>query len=584
MRKFRRRRPDRQNTVRQRLGSGLEALERRQLLTLPPGYYQPYNLHVPQPSGVDLAGSNPTVAHPIGVGPAAIATLDNQGKILRGQDREGDEWEISVKGPGSIIVTDITPNDGVLNDQIDTIQIVGSDIRNTYVEGHVTASARVISDGTIFFNNLFSLSGVHSIVLNGFSLAQTRPVAEGDPNHVGTEIYLPAGVQLLQFHDIQAPIDTSLQDQPMDIVIGEANAPLKVAPIIRLDHIYNTVFDSSATVVTNGTPQVVPSVNIVVNGELKGLDFISLTATPIQQAGLQYQFPTVSTTGRTAVRATSVGNLSVLGTVRNFTVSRGELPFLNGFSGVERINSATFGGTADAVGLDVNGTIGRLRLLRGLGDPTGSQGEAIDAGVPQPYRGYASFGLYGGLITARQINGLTAGPANVRLLTSNDPSQLQYGIGRTAYVPVAGNALTNAAITSDGNIGHTTIVGNAQASEIRSGFHFQSYAQGLEGTRAPSTIGPVRYRGDLINSVMAATYRPKNFIFGDVQQTEVNQPPTTDDEAGPGTIRGQFTGRLYNTGNPTILANQGAGFYARRKLGYLPPPEAPPGIHGQSNP
>ena len=41
------------------------------------------------------------------------------------------------------------------------------------------------------------------------------------------------------------------------------------------------------------------------------------------------------------------------------------------------------------------------------------------------------------------------------------------------------------------------VVGDSVNSEIKSGFHYPSFAAGLEGTRAPSTIGPLRQNGNL---------------------------------------------------------------------------------------
>ena len=72
-------------------------------------------------------------------------------------------------------MTDTTPNDGSLDDNIDTIQIVGSSLDKTYVTGTVSASLLTPTNSTIQFNKLVDTSGVKSIVLNGFTLAQTLP-------------------------------------------------------------------------------------------------------------------------------------------------------------------------------------------------------------------------------------------------------------------------------------------------------------------------------------------------------------------------------------------------------------------------
>jgi hypothetical protein len=542
--------------ARKRRGDGFEPLETRAMMS---GffYYAPSNL---AQTRVLLGTPSTSVAHPIGSRPASLSVTDNQGKILTGVDRQGNQWQLIVHGPGYAIVTDATPNDGSLDDDLDTIQLVGTDLNRTYVTGQVIASPSVITNGTVVFNRLISENGVKSIVLNGFTLAQTVPPVNGGLNNTNTGIYLPGGVGLLQFHDILAPIDLATDDQPINIVIGQPNSPLTFAPIIRLDSIFNTVFDSSQAVNANGTPVTSPTVNILVNGELRNLTMISSTAAPIP-AAFQFAFPTVGTTGRTAVRAVGVGNLKVAGTARNFTVSRGAIPFQNGFSGVTHLRSAQFGGTADAVGLDVNGPIGSLRFAKGLGDPAGALTGATHYGLPDAQRGYPSFGLLGGLITATRIGRIVAAPTGVVLQTPQDPTLALLHPGTTRFLTRPGWALTNVAITSDHSIGKTTIVGNQQSTEIKSGFNYASYAKGLEGTRAPSVINHYHQRGDLIDSVISATYRPTNGVYGAQGVTDV---------AGPGAIRGKFLGRLYTAGAQTALNQRGVGFFARRKSRDLP--------------
>ena len=71
-----------------------------------------------------------------------------------------------------------------------------------------------------------------------------------------------------------------------------------------------------------------------------------------------------------------------------------------------------------------------------------------------------------------------------------------------------GTALTNAAITTQGSIGHVTVTGNQLNSEIKTGFDYQSYLAGLEGTREASRIARLTQRGDLVSSVDSATFRP----------------------------------------------------------------------------
>ncbi len=178
--RFKQRRSDRPAPARNSLGSGLETLERRELLTSHPtglgSVYGMYNVS-------DLAVYNPITHQPVFYSVRnALAhnpsvndpNLSNEGKIVSGKDRQGNEYTITVHGPGTVVVTDITPNDGSLDDPIDTIQLLNTDINRTYVTGTVVTSARVANtNGVVDFNRLIDSNGVNSIILNGFSLGQT---------------------------------------------------------------------------------------------------------------------------------------------------------------------------------------------------------------------------------------------------------------------------------------------------------------------------------------------------------------------------------------------------------------------------
>jgi hypothetical protein len=591
-----RRRPDRTGTVRSRLGSGLEVLETRQLMTLPPGSYHPYEIPQPFPTDnpVNLTTNPLSVAQPVGItSDAQLAQLDNEGKFLTGKDRQGNEWTLEVHGPGDAIVTDVTPNDGVFDDDINTIQLVGTSPETTTVTGNVTASTRLQTSGVVLFNHLISENGVKSIVLNGFTLADTAFPTYAQPLNSGPDIYLPGGVQTLAFHDVIANIDEAGNVQPMQIVIGDPTTPMKQQPTIRIDSIFNTVFDSSAGAVPNGVPRTTPTVNIMVNGVLQGLQILSATETPVND-GNQYNFPTVGATGRTAVRALAINHLKVIGGVNNLTVSRGGTPFQpqtgqpgtppppsatttqpfqGSFSGLAYLRRAEFGGPTDALGLDVHGPIGSLRFLKGLGNPTGTAPLAATSyGVSAAQAGYGNFGMLGGLVTAARIRRLEVDPANLILQTPNNPDFMQIDrTGTTKFFARPGWAMTNAAIVSAGSIGKTRIVGNAQASEIAAGFDYPSFTAGLEPVRSPSVVRRFQQRGDLVDAVISSTYRPTNAIFGDFNPRN----GTTDDVAGPGQIAGNLHGRLFNASSETALSNFGVGFYARRKIGYLPPPVRP---------
>jgi hypothetical protein len=564
--RFTRRRSDRPDPARRSLGTSLEVLEGRALLSST--NVHPYLPFLPS----DLPVSNPVthqqipffsvapLAHQARLDPQA-QFVNNAGKIVSGKDRQGNEWTITVHGPGAVIVTDISPNDGILDDNIDTIQLVGTDPRKTYVTGQTVASARVLTSGTVLFNRLIDTSGVKSIVLNGFTLQKTvtPPAATASENaslFLNTGIYLTGGVGLLQFHNIVALQDQALASAPINIVIGDPATvlPTQDRPIIRLDEIFNTVFDSHSTAIPT-SPQTTPTVNILVNGQLHGLDFVSSTNQPDLIAGDQFMFPTVGTTGRTAIQALAIDHLNVRGSAVNVTAARES-------DGLGHLGTATFGGNADAVVLNVRGKVGGVKFSKGLGNPTGTGLAATKLGLPADQTGFPANGLPGGLVTARKIGHVVARPANVIISqTPTNPDFVQlYRQGEPAYFPRNGNALTSAAIISAGSIGRTTLVGNTSSSEIKAG---------LEGTRAPSPVAPIEQGGDSINSAVSATSRPYQHLYG-----------TFLDTAGLGLLKGQLKGALSHTGGVTALGNQGSGFFARHKVGYLPPPQAQKRIHG----
>jgi len=577
------RRSDRVAPPRVGPGSQLERLEARMLLSGSNdkyigagglfGVYQPADLAVynpitnrPSPYSV-----NTILRHN---SPEQGSLLGNEGKVVSGKDRQGNEWTITVHGPGVVIVTDATPNDGSLDDAIDTIQLVGTDINKTYVTGNVVGSFRTQTNSSTQFNRLIDTSGVRSVILNGFTLARTVPNLTPTLADSNTGIYLTGGVRVLRFDNIIEPVDVSAGTVPINVIIGDRTSPVAVQPQITLNSIFNTVFDSTTTTVPANSPNTTPTVDFQVNGQLKSLSLISTSADTVPAADA-FLYPTVATTGRTAVQALGIGTLDVAGAATNLTASRDAVPFQSGFSGLNHLKSARFRGPTDAVGLDVNGPIGSLTYDRGLGNPsgvfigttsTGAQVPATGYGLPADQTSFAAAGLVDGQVTATRIGRLKVRPANLIGQTSSNPDFVQIagtGTAFTIYRP--GTAVQNALIASSGDIGKVDIVGNSVNSEIKSGFHYGSFASGLEGTRAASKIGPLSQTGDQLNSVTSATYRPFLHFYG-----------TSGDTAGPGKIVGRSTGSLYRTGGITPLTNIGAGFYARTKTGgYLPPPVKP---------
>src|SRR5271157_798032 len=726
-----RQRSDRPDSARRRQFHAPEQLESRLVLsTASPSFWSLYT-----PS--DLYVTNPITNQRIPISARSLmqhnnpnsSILSNQGKIVSGTDRAGDQWTITVHGPGQVIVTDTTPNDGALDDDIATIQIINSSLQSTYVTGTVIASSRVLTSGQVLFDRLIANSGVRSIVLNGFDLsANVTPAVDQAPG-----IFLYGGVQTLKFNDIDAIIDTASSGNPIvtgslpssvsptvdqapaitsaddaaftvgqagsftitttgyptaaitetgslptgvtftdnangtatlagtpqegtagtysltltaansispsatqsftltvnpqyQIVIGDPATPLKVKPSIYLDSIVNSVFDSTSTTIPSA-PITTPSVLFSINGVVQNFSVVSITQSPIAPkylaqsqngtvqkwtgvpqsgpipAGYQFEYNVVGTTGRTSLQALAINHLNVVGKATNFTAQRATTPFGSSLSGLKYIRQATFGGNADAVALDVKGSIGRLTFKRGLGDPTAVTNAtatvananpnltpttvylpATSYGVPLGSEGYPAHGLLGGVITAKNMKSLKVGPANYTTLTAQNPDLVNTGSTGTAtsYMVNPGTALTNAAITTQGSIGKVTVTGNQLNSEIKTGFDYQAYLAGLQATREASRIARLTQRGDLVNSVDSATVRPAKNAAGKYVYS------TTTDTAGKGSITGTSTaalghgrdaasyskvtlaGSAYNTGGRTALGNYGAGFFAKRIKGKLP--------------
>jgi hypothetical protein len=578
-----RRRSDRPTAASRRWRSSLEGLETRQLLAQSP-YLPNYN-GSPYPLQTSPGPTPPiTLTQPIGSSAAALATYSNEGKTLTGQDRQGDTWTLKLTGPGEIIVTDISPNDGVLDDELNTIQLVGTSLTQSVLTGTVAPSPRIPSDatqlatvGTLEFNSLIATTGVKTINLNGFILTDTVTPAGGTGLNASTTINLAGGVQNLSFEGIDARLPVSQDPVPINVTIGNPTTPLKIKPSIRIDHIYNTAYDDTSAAVPVG-PLTTPTVDIVINGAAANLDFVSITQqpnvsllvpsstipvvnTPVDQippntAAYQYRFPIVGTTGRTAIQTTAVGSLKVNGSATNVTVSKAAQPFQNSLSGLNSLGKAQIGGVADAVALDVKGNIGGIKLAKGLGSPVGANPNPIYYGTPAANTGYPAAGLLGGqVVTEGSIGHIVAGASTTFLQVPQDPTQIQNGLNeytQTANRP--GASLTSSIIAAGGSIGKTKIQGDLSSTEIKSGFNYDSYLAGSEATTTgKSSIGPVNVKGNLTNSVVSASYRPNDGIYGN-----------GNDTAGNGTITGKFTGFVYQTSTgTTALGNIGSGFYSR---------------------
>ena len=147
-----------------------------------------------------------------------------------------------------------------------------------------------------------------------------------------------------------------------------------------------------------------------------------MTANPVP-ANIDARISPVAYTGRTSVQTFGVNGLKVVGSARNFTRQPdGASRSSTASAGWIGVGHAYFGGNADAVAIDAtNGRIGRLKFLRGLGNPVGTSTSLLDAGIPLGERGYPAAGLLGGVIAARRIGQTEVGPANLVLQIPPDP-------------------------------------------------------------------------------------------------------------------------------------------------------------------
>ena len=225
---FTRQRSGRSDWARRQPVSQPEALESRQLLASGMGatYLSPW---LPTDSFV----TNPiTNEREIYLSTEAVNPnnpnspgLVNEGKVVTGTDREGDKWAITVHGPGYVVVTDTTPNDGALDDDINTIQLVGHqpevDLRDGQCDrveqaaGHLRRGHRSSrATARSFSTSSSATSGVKSIELNGFDLTDQVTPAVTTP----TGVFLYGGVGVLSFNSIIQQQDTSVNTAPYQIV------------------------------------------------------------------------------------------------------------------------------------------------------------------------------------------------------------------------------------------------------------------------------------------------------------------------------------------------------------------------------
>lgn len=585
-----RRRTSRPSSAQRRPVRALETLETRQLLAQSP--YLPINAYplTDFPAARD-PGRVPAaqIDHPIGSSQATLAGYSNQGRVITGQDRQGNRYQLKLTGPGSIIVTDATPTDGVLDDDIDTIRLVGTSLTKSVLTGTVIESfnapqvyTQLPTLGQVRFNRLAAAGGVKRITLNGFLLSDTLSQDGAAVVNATTGVDLKGGVGRLEFQGIDGRFSALTATLPIVIQIGSLSTALTVRPDIRIDSIQNTVYDAGAigiggTGVIPTGPLTTPSISLVVNGEVASFNVVSITQAtnpasllpaingniqvppneiiPANDAALQYQFPIVGTTGRTAVQATSIRHVRASGNVTNTTFSKSNQPFQNSLTGLDSVGSVQVGGTADAVAIDSRGSIAGLKFARSAGSPIGVSNNPIYYGTPADRRGYPANGYVGvQAVTEGDIGSIQAAPVDRFTQTSQDPAQIQSGLnGTQVNVVRPGTAVQSSVIVANGSIGKTHVVGDLRNSQINTGTNYYASIGGIEGVTGASKIGPAKIKGDLVDTVVAASYRSNDGIYGN-----------GNDTAGDGTISGTQSGTVIQTATGTTATGaRGSGFFSR---------------------
>jgi hypothetical protein len=133
-------------------------------------------------------------------------------KTISGVDADGDQWTLTLTGPGDFRVTNVADDSGnpiAIGQpaQIDQIQIAGGDPTKTRLIGQVVKGPN--GDGKVFFDSLteeggrsegpVATNGVLAIDMPGFWLGhtETTPPSSTDPND--DSITIPDGIQTLRF-------------------------------------------------------------------------------------------------------------------------------------------------------------------------------------------------------------------------------------------------------------------------------------------------------------------------------------------------------------------------------------------------
>ena len=394
-----------------------------------------------------------------------------------------------------------------------------------------------------------------SIELNGFELSAAVTPAVTTP----TGVFLYGGVGTLSFDSIDAQIDTSVNPTPYQIVIGNAEHAAQ-GPAVDLHQQHHQPGVRQHVDHDSDHAGDDASVEFMINGVIRNFDIVSATQGASRPASSSSSRSSARPAGRPFRRRPSTTSRCT-GPPRTSPCRGRRCRSRRKPAGWATCKKATFGGNADAVGIDVNGKIGKLTFKRGLGNPSGRvHGDSRSNGLLLPATTYgtrgldrlsrppATLGRHDPGQEHRQAHGRAGQRAGRRRhrtrLSSSSAEQ-----GYPTYATSPGYALTNAVVTTSGSIDRSTSSGTQLNTEIKTGFDYPSYVAGLEGTRAASRIGKLKANGDLVNSV----------DLGELPARRTTTTATRRASPGTGTITAQVTGKRYDTGGNDGLGNTGAG-------------------------
>ncbi len=93
--------------------------------------------------------------------------------------------------------------------------------------------------------------------------------------------------------------------------------------------------------------------------------------------------------------------------------------------------------------------------------------------------------------------------------------------------------MTESLVAAGGSIGKIHIVGDLTSSEIKAGYNYYCGDRRRRRRHRLEHVGPLTLRGNLVDSVISASYRPNDGVYGN-----------GNDTAGNGTITGVQAGQI----------------------------------------